>query len=174
MTLPVQSRPAPALYTYGPSQTVNGGVMSTVDLNELLDYAGEFATQQLVGKKAMVAWCILVDVTGERTPVAVETGNRFENISQFAKVRQLIRDRGAIAYAWVSEAWTSSEPGIAQPSEDPRRQEIVIAMASDGFNSVARQWDIRRDYKGAVVALAQAHETLATFGPLANLLGQRA
>lgn len=147
--------------------------MSTVDLNELLDHAGELATQQLVGKKAMIAWCILVDATGERTLAAVETGSsRYENISQFAKVRQLMCDRGTVAYAWVSEVWTSLDPRAVRPSEDPKRQEAVMAVASDGFKSVARQWDIRRDYKGAVVALVEAHETLASCGPLANLLGE--
>jgi hypothetical protein len=153
--------------------------MSTVDLNELLEYAGELASQQLVGKKEMVALCVLVDATGEREVMGVETGSsRYENISQFAKLRQLMRDRGTVAYAWVSEVWAApgqyAKPDFTRPSEHPNRQEFVMAVASDGFNSLGMQWDIRRDYKGTVVALVKSGDTLATCGPLANLLGERA
>jgi hypothetical protein len=152
--------------------------MSTIDLHKLLDYAGELASQELVGKKAMVAFCVLVDPTGERTVVAVETGSRYENISQYAKLRQLMRDCGTVAYAWVSEAWRAPiEPGksdFTPPSEHPGRQEQVITFAGDGINSLVRLWDIRRDYKGSVVALVKSHEAPSSCGPLTILLSERA
>jgi hypothetical protein len=152
--------------------------MSKIDLHELLECAGELASQELVGKKAMVAFCVLVDPTGEREILAVETGSQYENISQYAKLRQLMRDRGTVAYVWVSEAWRApSEPGkpdLTPPSEHPDRQELVIAFASDGTNCLSRLLDIRRDYKGSVVALVKSHETLAFCGPPTNLLSARA
>ena len=86
-----------------------------------------------------------------------------------------MRDRGTVAYAWVSEAWAAPpEPALMRPSEHPDRREVVSAVASDGFNSLTTQWDIRRDYKGSVVALVKSHEALAACGPLTNLLGERA
>jgi hypothetical protein len=148
--------------------------MSTIDLHDLLEYAGELASQKLVGKKAMVASCVLVGPTGEREVLAVEMGSRYEKIIQYAKLRQLMRDRGTVAYAWVSEAWQApselGKPDFTPPSEHPDRQELVIAFASDGVNSLTRLLDIRRDYKGSVVALVKSHETLASFGPMTNLL----
>jgi hypothetical protein len=152
--------------------------MSTIDLHKLLDYAGELASQELVGKKGMVAFCVLVDPTDERIVVAVETGSRYENISQYAKLRQLMRDRGTVAYAWISEAWQApGQPGkldFIPPSQHPDRQELVITFAGDGINSLVRLWDIRRDYKGSVVALVKSHEALSSCGPLTNLLSERA
>lgn len=153
--------------------------MSTIDLHKLLDYAGELASQELVGKKAMVGLCVLVDATAERTVLAVETGSRYENISQYAKLRQLMRDCGTVAYAWASEAWQApgppGTPDFTPPSQHPDRQELVITFASDGVNSLTRLFDIRRDYKGSVVALVKSHEILDSCGgPLTNLLSARA
>jgi hypothetical protein len=108
----------------------DGGTMPTIDVHELLEYAGELASQELVGKKAMVALCVLVDPTGEREIIGVESGSRYENICQYVKLRQLMRDRGTVAYAWVSEAWQApNEPGkpdLTPPSEHPDRQERVL------------------------------------------------
>jgi hypothetical protein len=152
--------------------------MSTIDLHELLEYAGELASQELVGKKAMVALWALVDPTGERTVVAVETGSRYKNISQYAKLRRLMRDCGTVAYAWVSEAWQApgepGKPAFTPPSKHPDRQELVITFAGDGINSLVRLWNIRRDYKGSVVVLVKSHEALSSCGPLTNLLSARA
>ena len=100
-----------------------------VDLTELLDYAGEVAFQQLVGKKGMLALCVLVGASGERTVLGVDTGDSRTNMATYAALRQLMRDRGTVAYVWVSEAWAvldeDGEPDAAPPNEHPKRQEIV-------------------------------------------------
>lgn len=147
-----------------------------VDLTELLDFAGEVASQQLVGKKGMLALCTLVDASGKRTFVGIDIR---DSMAAFAALRQLMRERGTVAYVWVSEAWAvlgeDAEPDAVPPSEHPKRQEIVMAVACNGFDSLARSWAMRRDHEGSVVALEKLEEILGHgSGPLANLLGARA
>jgi hypothetical protein len=153
--------------------------MSAVDLNELLEYASDVASQQLLGKKGALALCVLVGASGERTVLEVDTGDGRTNMVTYAALRQLMRDRGTVVYIWTSEAWEvldeDDEPDAVLPSDHSKRQEVVIAVASNGFGSLARSWAIRRDYKGSVAALEKLDEMRGgAFGPLANLLGARA
>ena len=157
--------------------------MPNVDLKELVEFAADTASKKIVGrKKPMAAFCVVVSATGERTIIELLFRNRNEKTYVLAGLRQLMRDSGAVGYAIVSEAWAAPDlpdPGcdaklVTLPADHPDRYELLIAVASDGFNSQCRQWKICRDYKGAVSGLQESDVPSNAAGPLLNLLGGRA
>lgn len=46
-----------------------------------------------------------------------------------------------------------SEAKMIRPSEQPDRDECVIAFATDGFNTKWRVWSIKRDGRGRITAV---------------------
>ena len=73
-------------------------------------------------------------------------------------VRALMRKNGVVAYSFVTEAWKSlqkdDKPHVP-PSEDPERQEMVIAIASNGKETAYRAWVMQRDWNEQLIALEE-------------------
>lgn len=81
-------------------------------------------------------------------------------------VREKIRETGATAYMFLSEAWMiTREPGYdlqrsQRPTDAPDRIEVVIAIATDGVGYKARRWRIKRGHRGQCVDLMLDSDSL--------------
>jgi hypothetical protein len=99
----------------------------------------------------------------------------FGDAMPHAQLRARMREAGIVAYSWVTQVWASAAEGeVPPPPGAPGwsdREEYVMALATDGINTRAAYWKIRRDYKGATAALELDPDHTLVAGPTANLLG---
>jgi hypothetical protein len=141
-------------------------------LDDLLDLARDQARNVLIGApkgtQLVPTWLVHAangDVIIIQTPWA---DDRQKAITAQA-MRETMRERKALAYSFLSEAWMSRRrlaPGQTlqdvldkrhadgeMPRNDPERVEMVIATAGDTKGSKSRMWGIVRDKAGVVTDL---------------------
>jgi hypothetical protein len=132
-----------------------------MNLTQLVEFAGEHAQRVLIGlnKPLVPAW-VMVDAKGKVEIVGTPWRNDIEKTIMVAAMRLGMRKNGIVAYSLVVEAWAASAPPgwkegdpHVPPAEDPKRREIVVALATDGKETVWRQWVMHRDYNEQVVKL---------------------
>jgi hypothetical protein len=158
--------------------------MSKVDLTKLVDFTADIAFKNIMGRKEpMVAFSILVNAEGDSQMIEVAHGDGdYERACVYAGLHQMMRERGTIAYGYACEGWCAKvsqsdllKKPVPRAKYHSDRIEVLIVLASDGFNSYHRGWKIRRDYKGAVAAFEEYDLSDCTpSGPLLDLLGGRA
>jgi hypothetical protein len=166
-----------------PRPSCEGGLVTTIDLQELMELAFRRASKKLLRPRGeLTPFFVLVGPTGERQVIDTPSDDQLEKWLFLETMRKRMRENGTVAYAFIAEAWRapdeweSRQPVIARPSKHPDKVEVVMASATDGFSSVWGQWDIRRDAKGNPVALKRCpqEEGITCDGPILNLLGGRA
>lgn len=88
--------------------------------------------------------------------------NDQEKAAVVADVRQRAQALGAIAVLFMTEAWAvhrplawTPGPHDDPPAEHPERQEIVIAVASDGLRTEMRSWSMVRNQAGELTELIE-------------------
>jgi hypothetical protein len=156
-------------------------------LDTLISDAHQYARSVMVGtKKELIPFWAMVGPDRKNVVAVAATPwcDNAEKEAMVAGVKQLMREHGATAYSFVCEAWVSTykhvpgtpfkrPPGTPMPSQDPRRREMVTAMATDGVAHKFTMWSIRRDKRGRCTALPLEVEEpdAGMLSWLANLLG---
>jgi hypothetical protein len=156
-------------------------------LDAMITLAGEHARRILIEQKhAALAPVFLFQTAAGEIGFVQPAGSIMNNAAAkdalAAKVRALMRERGAIAYSFVSEAWMAtlpaSEPLPANVRDRPDRVEIVYAVAFDAAGeSRSGCWRMVRGPDGALTDLVDegafgGPDMLA--GRFTNLLQARA
>jgi hypothetical protein len=151
--------------------------MPHLTINELLDVGAEHARQILIGKEGaemMPTWHIQTP-EGEPDLIAATPwgGDKEKQILVFA-IRQLLRDKKAESYSFMSEAWSATEdanhPNPLMPRDREDKREVVIINAYDrlGFGAM-RVYEIKRGDDGVVTELVMDPPLDGFTGRLANL-----
>lgn len=133
-------------------------------LDQLLGIAADNARKELLDDKVdqlMTTWTLLrendqLEVLG--TPWA----NNVEKRIMLNLVRLYVRTHDIVAYSILTEAWMANlsekdlaEEDLPRASEAINRQEVVIAMATDGKEVKMRKWLILRDWKNKIKELRE-------------------
>jgi hypothetical protein len=128
-------------------------------LQDLVNVAGKHARLVLVEFKMgqlVPSWLILRG-DGQVEIFGTPWKNDSEKEHTANMIRKKLKETQAQAYSLVTEAWTAKwEKGTAKqvrPSDRADRQEVVIALATDGKETVYRRWLMRRDAKGKLLDL---------------------
>jgi hypothetical protein len=157
--------------------------MTDITLDRLLDLAGKHAHHFLIeeGARQLAPVFLFLTEGGEGTVCLCPWENDFQKQIMLAGVRAKMREARATRYSFVTEAWFARAPeGMPfeearklRASKDPNRQEAVIALATDGFNTKWREWEIKRDWKGKIRDLApmEIGPEDQFMSPFGNLLG---
>lgn len=119
-------------------------------LDELMFAAETQAKLILLGTKEQLEPSWLLDAPNEPTVVITPWSGDIEKMLARAFVRQKLKDLGAKAYSIAMEAWMVSlpkgaRPILDRPSQDPRRIECVMIVATDGFHQKSKTLRILRD-----------------------------
>jgi hypothetical protein len=149
-------------------------------LDALIDHAYEHARTVLIERRTgddqlAPAW-LTIGGDGAVTITITPWSDEFEKDLVVAAMRHTMRETGVVAYSFVSEAWSASEPESYDPKrhgwpkDRPDRQEVVIAVASDRAASVHATWLIKRDRRGRVAALERQPDAEIAFGRFDDLL----
>jgi hypothetical protein len=149
-------------------------------LDQLMAVAEGYAKKRLLRtRNELLPVFELVGAGGAHEIVGCPWRSDSDKTLMVAALRQKMRDQGTLAYSFVGEAWMARQtdmwkPDDVLPSDRPDREEIVWAIASDGFHQRFAVWRLRRDSFGRCAALEPAATgidpgTLA--GRFANLLG---
>jgi hypothetical protein len=152
------------------------------NLNTLIETAGQHAQMVMVGLNMdlMPSW-LLFDKEGHCDIVGTPWRNEEEKQFVVRKMRQYMRQKATVCYSVVVEAWAAKAPEgwnqeeELQPWEKPMerhdRWELVVAIASNGTEMQAKQWQIVRDpFTQKVTALVPEDMTGSVEGVLANML----
>jgi len=139
-----------------------------MDLDKLIEIAGEQARFILVvlkEQKLVPTWVLLT-----RTDKPVIIGTPWANDEQKEMGRHFLRTKmrklGVTAYSFVTEAWMARttreqwdpDKPLAEelrPRNRADREEVVIAVASNGKESRWAQWTIVRDYHEQIIELQE-------------------
>jgi hypothetical protein len=155
--------------------------MSADDLLDMLiDHAYQHARTILIERRTgdqqlAPAW-LTIGGDGAFTVTITPFSNDFEKDLVIAAMRKTMREQGVVAYSFVSEAWSASEPESYDPKrhgwpkDRPDRQEVVIAVASTRAVCIHATWLIKRDKRGRVTALEPQPDFDVTFGRFDDLL----
>jgi len=153
-------------------------------LDAMIDLAGEHARRILIEQKQTGLQPIFLFATPAGNTVVpcgplMGSGDAKEALAEI--MRSLMRERGAIAYSFVSEAWMAERPSGSPLPRDvaslPDRMEVVYAVAFDAAGDARSAcWRMVRDPHRRILALEPipmptGPEALA--GRFANLLQAR-
>lgn len=122
-----------------------------VDLDKLMDLGVGQARSVLLNTKDQMEPTWLIHRPDDKYRLVMTPwGGDFEKELARNYVRQLIEEDGADSYSVIMEAWavslpTGSRPILDRPSQDPRRVECVMIVATDGFNQRSKTLRIIRD-----------------------------
>jgi hypothetical protein len=134
-----------------------------IPLSELVRLGGEHARTVLIGlqKPLMPSW-LYVDAQNGFHIVGTPWRNEAEKKMAGLHMRKVMQEAKAVAYSVVTEAWASHldkswKPGqpYTEPRLDPKRQEIVLAFATDGEATEWKRWAVIRDWNDTVVKLEE-------------------
>lgn len=146
------------------------------NLESMVTMAGTFAHLIILQMKQelMPTW-VLISASGQSDILATPWRNDAEK--EYAKVfmREQIKQRNAIAYSFVVETWlaTYDKPDDyekVRPKDRVDRKEAVMALASNGTETLWRTWLIHRDWNEQIIALEEQPEIAEPFGWMADLL----
>jgi hypothetical protein len=140
---------------------MSSGIEFTLD--KMLELAEGQTRHMLIGTKEQLMPVFFI-LTGEDEIMIVGTPWRGDTEKALisAQLREMMKECEAKAYLFITEAWISPQPkgwklgdpddGLA-PSERPDREEIVQAMAVNGFETKFRNWKIIRAPDGSCADL---------------------
>jgi hypothetical protein len=132
-------------------------------LEQLVELAGRHAYSVLVERHlpALEPCWVLDEPDGQLRIIGTPWSDEHEKEIAAKIMRLHMRQHHTRAYSLVTEAWTAKAPEgwdpdtplPQRPAERPDRQEVVIAVATDGRENQWRSWAIKRDWNERVVAL---------------------
>jgi hypothetical protein len=146
--------------------------MSKPNLDQLLDLAGHQAQIVLVKHKMpeLVPSWVLIQADGGTQIIGTPWRNDAEKTQTGWHMKAKMRELGTVAYSFVAEAWAATLPKAYQdsvylpdelrPRNRPDRTEVVAALAANAQEAKYRQWEIKRDSDGHVIALERMEESL--------------
>jgi hypothetical protein len=142
------------------------------NLDELLDLAGRQAQIILVDQKMpdlLPSW-VLVQADGSCEVIGTPWRNDIEKNQTGHLMKAKMAELGTVAYSFVAEAWAATAPkgyegstylpDNLRPRNRPDRTEVVSALAANAQEAKFRQWEIKRDSDGHVIALSALEESL--------------
>jgi hypothetical protein len=143
--------------------------MSIPTLNALLDLAEEQARTIILKlhHELMPSW-LLIDPDGTPRVIATPWNSDLEKRVAEMALRQKMKRQKTVAYSVVTEAWLAHQkgpykPGDKRPMDRADRQEVVVAIASDGKETLYKSWHMRRDWTEQVVALEPIEQKGGTY-----------
>jgi hypothetical protein len=126
-------------------------------LETMLEVARQQAELVLVGGKRELMPVFVLVGPGGPSVHGCPWRNDAEKEIMGNKVRREIKRRKVFQYSFVCEAWAvhlaSAKEFHHRPSEDPRRVEVVIALAVNRQEKKIRQWNIERAEDGTCTGL---------------------
>jgi hypothetical protein len=150
------------------------------NLEELLELAEQHAQSVIFEQRRQLAPSWILSDGKVKLTLATPWGNEAER--QLAKLfmRLQVKLNKTIAYSFVSEVWTAAESfepdpnkAYVEPRKRPDRQEIVLALATDGKLVRTRAWKIIRNWNEAIGKLEPKDMGDGVFtGWMASLLGE--
>jgi hypothetical protein len=145
-------------------------------LDELVEHARQHAVDVLVGKpdaELMPTW-LLQTPSGSIVVGTPWHGDLEKDLIAFG-MRQMLKEKHAYSYSFMSEAWTISqradEPYI-RPMDSDRRREVVIINAFTREQGRVKTYEIKRGPDAVVTELKLDTDHDASFyyaGRLHNL-----
>ena len=147
-----------------------------LDLDGLLDLAERQAREVLLKQKhdEILPTFVMAQRDGGLVIAGVQFRNDFEKRLVREKIREIMRSNDTVAYSFLTEGWAVAYPLDAdmrvRPSENPRRIEVVSALATNVVESKYKQWRMIRDHKGDVSALEFDSEATSAVSPFGELL----
>jgi hypothetical protein len=142
------------------------------NLDDLLDLAGHQAQIILVDQKMpeLIPSWVLIQADGSTQIIGTPWRNDAEKSQTGDLLKAKMDELGTVAYSFVAEAWAATAPkgyeGSAylpdnlRPRNRPDRVEVVAALAANAQEAKYRQWKIKRDSDGHVIALERLEESL--------------
>jgi hypothetical protein len=154
--------------------------MSRLSLDGMIRMAGEHARNILIQEKQdSLRPVFLFQSGGGEIGIiagAIDMDDADQKQALADSVRVILRERGAVAYSFLSEAWMARQPAD-QPlprnvRDNPERIEIVYAVAFDAAGeSRSMVWRITRGPDGQITDLTQEAPLPGPMaGRFANLL----
>jgi hypothetical protein len=144
--------------------------MSEPDFDAVIAAAEAIATEWLIteGKKELPPTWMLFHADGlAETVITIWDGPIGKKVAQ-AQIRDRLKDPDIVAFAHICEAWISmldtdaataaevmrtGRSAAPQPSEDPKRKEVVVAIVSTPTERAQCVWEMVRDWKHRVAML---------------------
>lgn len=136
--------------------------MSKPKLEEMVATAHKFACDIMVGTKKDLVPMFVIE-RGEKVDViATPFQDDAEKRTMIINIALEIADQGCDCWSFLTESWfahrTQNEPLGVRPSEDPKRREGVICIASDGKETMLQSWETKRDAEGNCTELTKYDE----------------
>lgn len=105
----------------------------------------------LQAKKPLCPTWVMIDADKNIYLMATPWKDEIEKMIYEQIIRISLREKKAVAYSVVTEAWMSSykdgrEYKGVQPRHDPNRIETVVIFATDGTQRIMKNWLLKRDH----------------------------
>jgi hypothetical protein len=95
-----------------------------------------------------------VNARGQHQIVTLVWSDDTEKLLAMAGARNIAHAMNATAMMFMDEMWRASykmQKEYVRPAERPDRREVVLAVATDGIDQVAREWQIVRTRPGGPI-----------------------
>jgi hypothetical protein len=130
-------------------------------VGHLMDLAQQQATTVMVGlNQDLLGAFVIVKPDGSGQIIGAPWRNPHEKIIFINILREKILKTRAVAFSFVGEAWTATNPpdnplDMTPASQRPadQRKEVVLIFASDGHKKLIQWFDIVRNEKGQCIEL---------------------
>ena len=121
-------------------------------IDDLLKLAFDQAKLVLIGLGEDLMSSFIIVYPDQIHVLQMPWANDDEKLKAVRYAREEMKKHGgALAYSFLTEAWMTKQPvtwneetGVL-PRDDPNRQEVVCAMATNGFETKHASWAMVRD-----------------------------
>jgi hypothetical protein len=156
--------------------------MTANNLDALIDLAADHARNMFLehGIDDLMPTFLWVDAQGESTIAGIATDFNDWRVKDMvaAHMGAMMRDKGAVAYSFMSEAWMAHIPvadadKVENVRDRPDKIEVVVIVAHDAKgNARSRMLRMDRGEGGRVTALVEVRDDMpeAMTGRFSNLL----
>lgn len=142
-----------------------------ITLDQLLDQVGQHAHHTLIEENndSLVPLYHLITKQNESIIIACPWATTDQKLLAIQAIKQLAHKKNAVLAAFVSECWMVVKdapltPWHARqmineppPSEDPKRIETILAVATDGESTKAKMWQMVRARPGGTLIALMPH-----------------
>jgi hypothetical protein len=121
--------------------------------------------------KGLTPMFFAMDAEGETHIVSIPWASPDEKTAALRALKEEFRKRQIVAYVHIAEAWTAHVPRNdpaavhGRIADRPDRVEAVVMAATDGSATRFALYDITRDRRGRIVALALRPELAGMTDP---------
>jgi hypothetical protein len=133
-------------------------------LNTMVELGYQHAKRILVGSKAELMPSFVLETEDGIRVHGCPWRNDSEKELMVEMIRHEIREHKVKRYSFLCEAWAlelkNQDEFHLRASQDPRRYEVVIALAVSRDGREGRQWRIERNHAGRCTGLTADKDTL--------------